>query len=75
MTELKARQAQVSAIVEELGGTVAVARIARVVPSAVSNWRRAGRFPARTYVLLAGRLRVPNTPAYLWGMAVKRVHA
>ena len=60
-------------IIEELGGTSAVARIAQVVPSAVSNWRRMGRFPSRTYVLLAGRLQVPNIPIYLWGMVKKRV--
>jgi hypothetical protein len=65
----KIRRAQVDMIIEELGGTVEVARIVQVVPSAVSNWRRFGRFPAYTYVLLAGRdLRAP-TPAYLWGMS------
>jgi hypothetical protein len=65
----KTRRAQVGAIVEELGGTVEVARIAQVVPSAVSNWKRFGRFPAYTFVLFASRaLRAP-APAYLWGMS------
>jgi hypothetical protein len=64
----KTRRAQVDTIIEELGGTVEVARLAQVVPSAVSNWRRFGRFPAYTYVLLAGRVRAP-APAYLWGMS------
>jgi len=64
---LRERQKQVDCLVDELGGTCEVARMLDVVPSAVSNWRRAGRFPARTYVPLATRLKVAP-PAYLWGM-------
>jgi hypothetical protein len=71
---LKQRQKQVDHLVEELGGTCEVAQLMGVVPSAVSNWRRAGQFPARTYLPLATRLKVAP-PAYLWGMtrAAKRV--
>jgi transposase-like protein len=65
---LKDRQKQVDHLIEELGGTCEVARMFDVVPSAVSNWRRAGQFPARTYVPLATQLKVAP-PAYLWGMA------
>jgi transposase-like protein len=63
----KDRRRQVDRLIDELGGTCAVAQMLGVVPSAVSNWRRLGRFPSRTYVQLATRLRsVP--PAYLWNM-------
>ncbi len=39
----------VSQIVAAFGGTTAMARIFNVGPSAVSNWKRDGRFPARLH--------------------------
>jgi hypothetical protein len=70
MTDLKARQKQVAAIIDELGGTTYVARFVSVVPSAVSNWRKNGRFPARTYLQLTRELKTKKAPipSYLWGM-------
>jgi hypothetical protein len=65
--ELKARQLKVDAIVTRLGGTNKVAEMAGVVPAAVSNWRKRGKFPAHTYVQISKALDMP-APAYLWGM-------
>lgn len=42
----------VSDIIDQLGGTGAVARIFGVGAPAVSNWRAAGRFPARQHYRL-----------------------
>jgi len=35
----------VTELIEELGGTVAVARRLDVLPSRISNWKADGRFP------------------------------
>lgn len=43
-------------VVEALGGTGAVARMTRRVDSAVSNWRKAGRFPSRLYLVFSREL-------------------
>lgn len=73
--DLNARRALVDAVIRYLGGTNAVADMLDVVPSAVSNWRSAGRFPSHTYVLMASHLRgmgARATPGYLWGMTKKK---
>jgi len=68
---LRMRQKQVGAIIDELGGTSHVAKMLGVQPSAVSNWRRDGRLPARTYLPLIDRLKGSDIVlfGYLWGMA------
>jgi hypothetical protein len=43
-------------VIDALGGTGAVARICGVRSSAVSNWRRIGKFPPR--------VRIPLEDAY-----------
>ena len=70
---LNQRRNEIDEIILGLGGTVVVAKLAGVVPSAVSNWRRLGRFPARTYILFSGRLAgmKKSAPGYLWGLAAE----
>ena len=41
-----------SDIIDKLGGTTATARLFGVLPSAVSNWRADGKFPARLHYRL-----------------------
>jgi hypothetical protein len=66
----KARSKTVAGLVDALGGTTAVAREFKVVPSAVSNWKKIGRFPARTYVQITHRLQDKGifAPSNLWDM-------
>jgi hypothetical protein len=40
----------VSAFIDALGGTFAAARIFKVTPPAVSNWRASGAMPARLHL-------------------------
>ena len=40
----------VDEFIEALGGTFAAARIFKVTPPAVSNWRAAGALPARLHL-------------------------
>jgi DNA-binding transcriptional regulator YdaS (Cro superfamily) len=70
MPPLKTRQVMVGDLVRALGGGSAVARVIGVSPSAVSNWQRLGRFPARTYLQIRRRLKAKgkNAPEQLWGM-------
>jgi hypothetical protein len=55
-------------LIDALGGNLAVAEIAGVGSSAVSNWRRAGRLPPRLYLRLAaaGRERGVEVPEGLF---------
>lgn len=71
----KARQQQVDEIILALGGNNNLASILGVVPSAISNWRRSGRFPSNTYFEMTAQLRnnriielSSEAPFYLWGM-------
>ena len=70
LSNLRARQAIISEVIRTLGGTKAVADMFDVVPSAVSNWRSLGRFPARTYMQLTRKLKTKgkHVPAHLGGM-------
>jgi hypothetical protein len=70
MPRSKSRRKQVSNLVDALGGTCQLARLAGVVPSAVSNWKRTGRFPARLYVQMRRKLKARGMTAdiHLWGM-------
>lgn len=43
----------VSQVVAAFGGTCAMAAAFGVGPSAVSNWKRSGRFPARLHYRIA----------------------
>ena len=57
-------------VIDALGGNVVVAAITETSSSAISNWRAAGKFPARTYLLLKAELKARNlvAPDYLWAM-------
>lgn len=43
----------VNELIDELGGTTAVAKLFGVGSSAVSNWRKAERFPAGVHYLIS----------------------
>ena len=59
-----------SAVIEALGGYLAVSEITGSKPKAVSNWPRFETFPAKTYVALTSALsaRGMTAPPSLWGM-------
>jgi hypothetical protein len=63
----------VDTVIDTLGGNLAVAKLFNTAPSAVSNWRGTGRFPARTYVLIQTELDKKNLLGSdgLWAMYVK----
>lgn len=67
------RREQVSNLIRVLGGTSALARLMDVVPSAVSNWRRVGKFPSRHYLKMRDELadRGIFAERHLWGMSGK----
>jgi hypothetical protein len=67
----ESRREQVASLIQVLGGTSALARLVDVVPSAVSNWRRLGRFPARLYLQMRDELADRGVLAerHLWGMS------
>jgi hypothetical protein len=46
----------VDGVVEALGGTGAVARLTKRTDSAVSNWRKVGKFPSSTIFMITGAL-------------------
>lgn len=55
----------VSEFIDALGGTGATAKIFEVGPSAVSNWRAAGRLPPRLHLRaakLAAKRRIKFDP-------------
>jgi hypothetical protein len=58
----------VDEVVVALGGTKAVAGLAGRTDPAISNWRKAGQFPANTYLLLKGELEKIGkaAPDSLW---------
>jgi hypothetical protein len=70
---------QVKKIIDALGGNGELAHELGVVPSAVSNWRRAGRFPATTYLemsFLLEDVKPPlDAPPHLWGQKARRKKA
>jgi hypothetical protein len=57
-------------VIDALGGTGAVARLAGVGSSAVSNWRTWSNFPPRTFLKLTEALAERNltAPSWLWDM-------
>jgi hypothetical protein len=68
MIKLKLTTAE--AVVDALGGVLAVAEMTGTKRSGVYNWLAAGRFPADTYLLLRDELKARNmsAPNYLWPM-------
>ena len=61
-------------VVKALGGTKAVADLLGRTDPAVSNWRKAGQFPAHTYLLIKDRLEKIGhfAPDSLWAMSVEK---
>lgn len=59
-------------VIDALGGTFAVARIAAlgIKPQGVSNWRQRKRLPAEKYLLISAELRQRgfSAPASLFGI-------
>ena len=57
-------------VIDALGGTLAVARLAGLSMQAISNWRLRERFPPATYLLLNAALRAKqcSAPTKLWDM-------
>jgi hypothetical protein len=60
----------VADVFETLGGNSGLEGITGSKPSAISMWKRAGKFPSNTYIVLTEALRgVGKTaPASLWAM-------
>jgi hypothetical protein len=61
---------EIASVIDALGGNSVIQDLFEVSPSAVSNWRAAGQFPATTYVAFQALLvdRTVKAPARLWGM-------
>ena len=59
-----------TAIIDLLGGNVAVGELTSSTPRAVSNWRRFGKFPAGTYLVVKSELlrHGHSAPDHLWSM-------
>lgn len=59
-------------VIDALGGTTEVAKLARRSQQAVSNWRSRlrGKFPAETYLILTQALKQKklSAPLALWGI-------
>ena len=57
-----------SAAIDALGGTMAVARLTGRVKSAPFKWRKRGRFPPATYLMMTAALAAKGVfaPAWLW---------
>jgi hypothetical protein len=62
------------AVIDALGGTVAVAQLTARFPQQVSQWRRHKVFPSTTYTeMMAALARIGQTaPPALWRMGVKQ---
>jgi hypothetical protein len=60
----------VDAVINELGGTSATAKITGRKDQHVSNWRAARRLPANTFLILQAELRErgKTAPPSLWGI-------
>lgn len=57
-------------VIDKLGGTAATARLTGRKDQHVSNWRAAGKLPAKTFLILKAELRARgvDAPARLWGI-------
>ena len=60
----------IDAVIDELGGTNAMAHMMAAPKSAVSNWRRDNSFPANTYLAIKAALKAKrlSAPDHLWPM-------
>lgn len=50
----------VTAVIDAFGGTAATAARFGVLPSAVSNWKAAGKFPQRLHYLIDSEAKKSN---------------
>lgn len=59
-----------TAVIDELGGTTAVAKLVGKTPQSVTNWRAANRLPAETFLVLSAALKKlkREAPSSLWGI-------
>ena len=68
------RLTTIDAVIAALGGRVPAGRLVGVGPTAVSNWKKAGRIARNTYPIMMDALRRGDmtAPASLWGMKEAR---
>lgn len=61
----------VSRVIVALGGTGEVAKLIGGSPAVVSNWKKSGAFPPKTYITIQTALAQRNlsAPNSLWGMS------
>jgi len=59
-----------SDVIDALGGTAATARLTDRRDQHISNWRKTGRLPANTFLILTGKLQEIDCAASpeLWGI-------
>ena len=59
-------------VIDELGGTAATARLTGRKDQHVSNWRKSGRLPSDTFLIMMAELRDRdcNASPRLWGITV-----
>jgi hypothetical protein len=63
----------VADVFEALGGNGGLEGITGSKPSAISMWKKAGKFPSKTYLAMTTALHAKGkaAPASLWGMKVR----
>lgn len=59
-----------SEVIDRLGGTAATARLTSRRDQHVTNWRRSGRLPPDTFLIMQSELRRlgAEAPPSLWGI-------
>lgn len=59
-----------AAVIDAVGGTGAAARLANASVASVSNWRRLGQLPPRTFLIFRNALAElgATAPAALWSI-------
>jgi hypothetical protein len=68
---MTARELQTAGqVIDQLGGTAATARLTGRKDQHVTNWRRSGRLPADTFLIMMAELRDRdcNAAPSLWGI-------
>lgn len=62
-------------VIDKLGGTAVTARLTGRKPQHVSNWRKAGRLPADTFLIVSKRLEEIGycAPPNVWGITAPDV--
>jgi hypothetical protein len=63
----------VADVFEALGGNSGLESLTGSKPSAISMWKKAGKFPSKTYLTMTAALRAQGktAPASLWGMMTR----